>query len=102
MHEFYQQHPLTDKWTKAHPLEQVIGDPLKPVMTQSKLATCAEIFERPIRRNIIKVKWQWKNKTNVENTVIQNKARLVAKWYSQEEGIDYEESFAPVTRLEAV
>ncbi|GJX71157.1 retrovirus-related pol polyprotein from transposon TNT 1-94 [Tanacetum coccineum] len=43
-----------------------------------------------------------KNKTNAENTVIQNKSRLVAKGYGQEEGIDFEESFAPITRLEAV
>ncbi|GJY19100.1 hypothetical protein Tco_0390591 [Tanacetum coccineum] len=33
MHEFYQKHPSTDKWTQARPLEQVIGDPTKPVMT---------------------------------------------------------------------
>ncbi|GKD64592.1 integrase, catalytic region, zinc finger, CCHC-type containing protein [Tanacetum coccineum] len=43
-----------------------------------------------------------KNKRDVENTVIRNKARLVAKGYSQQEGIDFEESFAPVARLEVV
>nr|GEV17716.1 retrovirus-related Pol polyprotein from transposon TNT 1-94 [Tanacetum cinerariifolium] len=48
------------------------------------------------------IKWIWKNKTNAENTIIQNKSRLVAKGYGQEEGIDFEESFAPVVRLEAV
>ncbi|GKD59191.1 retrovirus-related pol polyprotein from transposon TNT 1-94, partial [Tanacetum coccineum] len=37
-----------------------------------------------------------------DQTVIRNKARLVAKGYAQEEGIDFEESFAPVARLEAV
>nr|GFA12978.1 retrovirus-related Pol polyprotein from transposon TNT 1-94 [Tanacetum cinerariifolium] len=42
------------------------------------------------------------NKTDGENTVIQNKSCLVAKGYSQQEGIDFEESFAPVARLEAV
>ncbi|GKF60035.1 retrovirus-related pol polyprotein from transposon TNT 1-94, partial [Tanacetum coccineum] len=50
----------------------------------------------------IKVKWLWKNKTDAENTVIWKKSRLVAKGYSQQEGIDFEESFAPVARLEAV
>ncbi|GJV45265.1 retrovirus-related pol polyprotein from transposon TNT 1-94, partial [Tanacetum coccineum] len=52
--------------------------------------------------NIITVKWIWKNKIDAENTVIRNKSRLVAKGYGQEERIDFEESFAPVARLEAV
>ncbi|GJU54572.1 retrovirus-related pol polyprotein from transposon TNT 1-94 [Tanacetum coccineum] len=43
-----------------------------------------------------------KNKTDAENTVIRNKSRLVAKGYCQKEGVDFEESFAPVARLEAV
>nr|GFC66050.1 copia protein [Tanacetum cinerariifolium] len=42
------------------------------------------------------------NKTDAENTIIWNKSRLVVKGYGQEEGIDFEESFAPVARLEAV
>ncbi|GKE32824.1 retrovirus-related pol polyprotein from transposon TNT 1-94, partial [Tanacetum coccineum] len=103
--------------TKNHPLEQVIGDPSKPVMTRKRLQTdaefckCAFTFKRldvwelvecPVGRNIIKVKWIWKNKTDAENTVIRNMSRLVAKGYGQEEGIDFEESFAPVARLEAV
>ncbi|GKA83388.1 gag-pol polyprotein [Tanacetum coccineum] len=44
----------------------------------------------------------WKNKNDEDQTVIRNKARLVAKDYAQEEGIDFEESFALVARLEAV
>nr|GEU32920.1 copia protein [Tanacetum cinerariifolium] len=54
-----------------------------------------------LNKNIIKVKWIWKNKTDAENTVIWNKSRLVAKGYGQEERIDFKESFAPVARLEA-
>ncbi|GKG27190.1 retrovirus-related pol polyprotein from transposon TNT 1-94, partial [Tanacetum coccineum] len=50
---------------------------------------------------IIKLKWLWKNKKDEYQTVIRNKARLVAKGYAQEEGVDFEESFAPVARLEA-
>nr|GEZ69869.1 copia protein [Tanacetum cinerariifolium] len=44
----------------------------------------------------------WKNKKDEDQTVVRNKARLVAKGYAQEEGIDFEESFAPVARWEAV
>ncbi|GKB85764.1 retrovirus-related pol polyprotein from transposon TNT 1-94 [Tanacetum coccineum] len=46
--------------------------------------------------------WLLENKRDEENTVIRNKSRLVAKGYAQKEGIDFEESFAPVARLEAV
>ncbi|GJW86444.1 retrovirus-related pol polyprotein from transposon TNT 1-94 [Tanacetum coccineum] len=61
-----------------------------------------ELVECPIDRNIIALKWIWKNKIDAENTIIQNKSRLVAKGYGQEEGIDFEESFAQVAGLEAV
>jgi vacuolar-type H+-ATPase catalytic subunit A/Vma1 len=44
----------------------------------------------------------FKNKTDSDGTIIRNKARLVAKGYSQQEGIDYDETFAPVARLEAI
>ncbi|GJT43891.1 retrovirus-related pol polyprotein from transposon TNT 1-94 [Tanacetum coccineum] len=58
--------------------------------------------KRPLCKNVINLKWLWKNKRDEENTVIRNKSRLVAKGYAQKEGIDFEESFAPVARLEAV
>nr|GFB86840.1 retrovirus-related Pol polyprotein from transposon TNT 1-94 [Tanacetum cinerariifolium] len=51
---------------------------------------------------VIKLKWLWKNKKDEDQTVIRNKARLVAKGYAQEEGIDFEESFAPVACLVVV
>nr|GEX87269.1 hypothetical protein [Tanacetum cinerariifolium] len=60
------------KWTKDHPLDNVIGDVQRPI----KLDEYGEVFK--------------------------NKARLVAKGYRQEAGIDFEESFAPVARLEAI
>nr|GEX38553.1 retrotransposon protein, putative, unclassified [Tanacetum cinerariifolium] len=61
-----------------------------------------ELVDIPFGKTVIKLKWLWKNKKDEDQTVIRNKARLVGKWYAQEEGIDFEESFAPVARLEAV
>ncbi|GJR73118.1 gag-pol polyprotein [Tanacetum coccineum] len=126
MHEFHQTHRSTDKWTKNHPIEQVIGDPSKPAMIRHRLHTDAEIsmyaltvstteqknskevmldhswiksmqdelnqfkhldvwelIECPVGKNIIAVKWIWKNKTDAENTVIRNKSCLVSKGYGQ-------------------
>nr|GFA19108.1 retrovirus-related Pol polyprotein from transposon TNT 1-94 [Tanacetum cinerariifolium] len=61
-----------------------------------------ELVDRPLCTNVINLKWLWKNKRDVENTAIRNKSCLVAKGYAQKEGVDFEESFAPVARLEAV
>nr|GEX80625.1 Gag-Pol polyprotein [Tanacetum cinerariifolium] len=61
-----------------------------------------ELVDRPLCTNVINLKWLWKNKRDEKNTVIQNKSHLVAKGYAQKEGVDFEESFAPVARLEAV
>nr|GFB83698.1 retrovirus-related Pol polyprotein from transposon TNT 1-94 [Tanacetum cinerariifolium] len=51
---------------------------------------------------IIALKWIYKYKLDEYGDVLKNKARLVAKGYRQEEGIDIEESFAPVARIEAI
>ncbi|GJV80896.1 retrovirus-related pol polyprotein from transposon TNT 1-94 [Tanacetum coccineum] len=58
----------------------------------------------PAPNNIkpLTLKWLFKYKLDEENMVIQNKTRLVVRGYSQEEGISFEESFAPVTRMEAI
>ncbi|GJS04247.1 retrovirus-related pol polyprotein from transposon TNT 1-94 [Tanacetum coccineum] len=61
-----------------------------------------ELVDRPLCKNVINLKWLWKNKRDEENTVIRNKSCLVAKGYAQKEGINFEESFAPVARLEAI
>nr|GEW19238.1 Gag-Pol polyprotein [Tanacetum cinerariifolium] len=60
-----------------------------------------ELVPRLDGKNIIAIKWLWKNKSDVKNIVIQNKSRLVAKGYRQEEGIDFEESFTLIAYLEA-
>ncbi|GJU86507.1 retrovirus-related pol polyprotein from transposon TNT 1-94 [Tanacetum coccineum] len=145
MHTFYQHHPSGQRWTKDHPLEQVIRNPSQSIRTRRQLETDGEmcmfaltvsrtepknikeaiadsawieamqeelhhfdrldvweLVDRPLCKNVINLKWLWKNKRDEENTVIRNKSRLVAKGYAQKEGIDFEESFAPVARLEAV
>nr|GEX81315.1 Gag-Pol polyprotein [Tanacetum cinerariifolium] len=61
-----------------------------------------ELLDISLCKNVINIKWIWKNKHDEENTVIRNKSLLVAKGYAQKEGINFEESFAPVARLEAV
>jgi hypothetical protein len=50
----------------------------------------------------IGTKWVFKNKQSEDGLVVRNKARLIAQGYCQKEGIDYEETFAPVARLEAI
>ncbi|GJR31274.1 retrovirus-related pol polyprotein from transposon TNT 1-94 [Tanacetum coccineum] len=78
-----------------------------PVQTKTTLATESLKFilgtsQQAIWQDDYKAKVVRKNKKDEDQTVIRNKARLVAKGYAQEEGIDFEESFAPVARLEAV
>ena len=53
-------------------------------------------------RNVIGTKWIFKNKQDEHGIVVRNKARLVAQGFSQVEGIDFGETFAPVARLESI
>nr|GFA82543.1 retrovirus-related Pol polyprotein from transposon TNT 1-94 [Tanacetum cinerariifolium] len=139
MHTFYQYHPSEHRWTKDHPLEQVIGNLSHSARTKRQLESngemcmfaltmsrtepknikeamansawiesiqeelhqfdrldVRELVDRPLCKNVINMKWLWKNKRDEENTVIRNKSRLVAKGYAQKEGVDFEESFAPM------
>ena len=52
--------------------------------------------------HIIGTKWIFRNKTDKEGNVICNKARLVAQGYFQMEGVDYDETFAPIARMESI
>nr|GEU85162.1 hypothetical protein [Tanacetum cinerariifolium] len=139
MHTFYQPYPHEFQWTKDHPLEQVIGESSRPVLTRNQLRSDGDMcmyaltvstmepknvkkamtdpawiesmqeellrFKRldvwvlvPASDNIspLTLKWLLKNKHDEEQTVIQNKSRLVVKGYRQKEGINFEESFASV------
>ncbi|GKE53339.1 retrovirus-related pol polyprotein from transposon TNT 1-94, partial [Tanacetum coccineum] len=61
-----------------------------------------EFVSCPNKVFLIKLKWIYKVKTDEFGEVLKNKARLVAQGFRQEEGIDFEESFAPVARIEAI
>jgi hypothetical protein len=60
------------------------------------------LVPRPKDHNIIRTKWIFKNKFDEHDTVVRNKARLVAQGYTQVEGVDFDETFAPVARLESI
>nr|GEV57099.1 retrovirus-related Pol polyprotein from transposon TNT 1-94 [Tanacetum cinerariifolium] len=60
------------------------------------------LVPKPEGKTVIKPKWIFKNKNNESTLVIQNKARLIAVGYSQQEGIDYDKTFAPVAQIEAI
>ncbi|GJW26054.1 retrovirus-related pol polyprotein from transposon TNT 1-94 [Tanacetum coccineum] len=133
------------KWTKDHPLENIIGDLDRPVSTRLQLHEQAlfcyydafltlvkpknykdaltqacwieamqeelheferlevwELVPPPDKAFVITLKWIYKVKLDELGGILKNKARLVARGYRQEEGIDFEESFTPVARLEAI
>ncbi|GJW12673.1 retrovirus-related pol polyprotein from transposon TNT 1-94 [Tanacetum coccineum] len=133
------------KWTKDHPLENIIGELERPVSIRLQLHEqalfcyydafltsvkpknykdaltqacwieamqeelhefkCLEVWELVPRLDkvmVITLKWIYKVKLDEMGGILKNKARLVARGYRQEEGIDFEESFAPVARLDAI
>ncbi|GJS47305.1 putative ribonuclease H-like domain-containing protein, partial [Tanacetum coccineum] len=72
---------------------------LSQVEPKKKVCTLVDL---PYGKRAIGTKWVYKNKKDERGIVIRNKARLVANGYTQEEGIDYDEIFAPVARIEAI
>nr|GEY97691.1 hypothetical protein [Tanacetum cinerariifolium] len=131
MHTFYQPYPHEFQWTKDHPMEQVIGAPSRPVLTRNQLRSDGDMCMYalsvstmepknvkeampnpalnvwvlvPALNNIspLTLKWLFMSKHDEEQTIIRNKSRLVVRGYRQEEGIDFEESFASVARMEAI
>ncbi|GKC30450.1 putative ribonuclease H-like domain-containing protein [Tanacetum coccineum] len=71
-------------------------------LLQFKLQEVWTLVELPNGKRAIGTKWVFRNKKDERGIVIKNKARLVAQGYTQEEGIDYDEVFAPVARIEAI
>jgi hypothetical protein len=61
-----------------------------------------ELVKRPSDHNVIGTKWIFWNKQDENGVIVRNKERLVAQGYSQVEGLDFDETFATVARLEAI
>ncbi|GJU11757.1 retrovirus-related pol polyprotein from transposon TNT 1-94 [Tanacetum coccineum] len=112
------------RWTKDHPIANVIGDPSRSVSTRKQLHTDAmwcyfdafltSVEPKNFKQAMTEPSWinaiqeeihEFKRlevKTDESGRVLKNKARLVAQRFRQEKGIDFEESFAPVARIEAI
>lgn len=61
-----------------------------------------KLVPKPKGHTIVGTRWVYKNKLDESGAVVRNKVRLVAKGYSQLEGVDYEETYAPIARMEAI
>nr|GFB64925.1 retrovirus-related Pol polyprotein from transposon TNT 1-94 [Tanacetum cinerariifolium] len=101
MHTFYQ--PIMEPKS----VKEALTDPALIESMQEELHQFIrlDVWELVPSLNGIKpltLKWLFKNKHDKENTVIRNKTRIVVRGYRQEEGVDFEESFAPVARMEAI
>ncbi|GJR18113.1 retrovirus-related pol polyprotein from transposon TNT 1-94 [Tanacetum coccineum] len=90
------------RWTKDHPIANVIGDPSRSVSTRKQLEIDAMWCYFDAFLTSVEPKNFKQVKTDESGRVLKNKARLVAHGFKQEEGIDFEESFAPVDRIEAI
>ncbi|GJS72156.1 retrovirus-related pol polyprotein from transposon TNT 1-94 [Tanacetum coccineum] len=71
-------------------------------LNQFKTNEVWELVPNPMDMTIIGTKWVYRNKLDENGVVTRNKARLVAQGYNQQEGIDYDETYAPVARLESI
>ena len=75
---------------------------MKEELNQFEKSKVWKLVPLPKGYSIIGTKWVFRNKLDESGKVIRNKVRLVAQGYNQQEGIDYDETFAPVARLEAI
>ncbi|KAI4371673.1 hypothetical protein MLD38_009999 [Melastoma candidum] len=88
-------------------IDEALADPNWIIAMQEELNQFERnkvwtLVQRPKDRSVVGTKWVFRNKLDESGSVVRNKARLVAKGYSQSEGIDYDETYAPVARLEAI
>ena len=71
-------------------------------LNQFKKNEVWKLVSRPSNQSVIETRWDFRNKMDENDIIVRNKASLVAQGFNQEEGIDYEETFVPVVRLEAI
>nr|GFA54026.1 hypothetical protein [Tanacetum cinerariifolium] len=90
-----------DRWTKDHPIANVIGDPSRSIDAMQEETheferlEVWELVSCPDNVFLIKLKWIYKVKIDESGGLLKSEARLIAQGFRQEEGIDSEESFAP-------
>ncbi|XP_074296926.1 uncharacterized protein LOC141627589 [Silene latifolia] len=77
-------------------------EPSNEELNQFERSKVWHLEPRPTGRSIIGTKWVFRNKLDDAGVIMRKKARLVVQGYNQQEGIDYDETFAPVARLEAI
>nr|GEY82550.1 hypothetical protein [Tanacetum cinerariifolium] len=105
----------TTRIHKDHHISQIISDLSLTTQTRSmtrvvkdqellqfKMQKVCILVDLPYEKKAIGTKWVYRNKKDKRGIVIWNKARLVAQVHTQEQGIDYEEVFAPVAKIEAI
>nr|GEW44131.1 retrovirus-related Pol polyprotein from transposon TNT 1-94 [Tanacetum cinerariifolium] len=92
-----------------HPKTQILRDPLSAVQTRSKVHKNSKahalvwiLVNLPFRKKAIGTKWVYRNKKDERGVVVRNKACLVAQGHRKEKGIDYDEVFDPVARIQAI
>ncbi|GKA33413.1 putative ribonuclease H-like domain-containing protein [Tanacetum coccineum] len=97
----------TSRINSIHPSTLILGDPQSAVQTRSKMTKSSGahafiLVELPYGKKAIGTKWVYRNKKDERGVMVRNKARLVAQGHRQEEGIDYNEVFAPMARIKAI
>ncbi|GJU57396.1 retrovirus-related pol polyprotein from transposon TNT 1-94 [Tanacetum coccineum] len=103
------------KWTKDHPIDNIIGELERPISTRLQLheqalfcyydAFLTSVEPKNYKDALTQACWieaMQEDLNEFERGILKNKARLVAHGYRQEKGINFEESFAPVARLDAI
>ena len=87
-------------------VEEALQDPdwvlaMQEELNNFKRNEVWSLVPRP-KQNVVGTKWVFRNKQDEHGVVTRNKARLVAKGYSQVEGLDFDETYAPVARLDSI